>query len=257
MDSSPTWRGNDAFIVQAGHEGRPGLSRESGFVMTKLVFRPLGIGTVALLMFAGNALAQTASPILNTLEVQKLIASKAPGDNAALAAHFSALADRYAAEAKRHTAMAGAFIAAPTRRVPANHCKRLAQLNTDSARTLRELAAHHEKLAGGVASTAPKGAAGFQGGKGAPEPTDADLSALAARANTPTDHHALEEYFVTASKRYTADANAHVAMAQAYRGSRIVQAADHCDRLARQLRDSAKEATDAAAMHKQLAGIAR
>jgi hypothetical protein len=92
---------------------------------------------------------------------------------------------------------------------------------------------------------------------GAPEPTDAELSALAARASTPTDHHALEEYFVTASKRYTADANAHVAMAQAYRGTRLVQAADHCDRLARQLRDSAKEATDAAAMHKQLAGIAR
>ena len=229
--------------------------------MTTFTFRPLAIGTLALLMFAGNALSQSASPILNTLEVQKLNASNAPGDNAALAAHFAALADRYATDAKRHTAMAGAFIAAPTRRMAANgaadHCKRLAQLNTDSAKTLRELAAHHEKLAGGVASTAPRGGARFQGGTGAPEPTDAELSALAAKANTPTDHHALEEYFVTASKRYTADANAHSAMARAYRGTRIAQAADHCDRLARQLRDSAKEATDAAAMHKQLAGIAR
>ena len=229
--------------------------------MTTFTFRPLAIGTLALLMFAGHALSQTAPPILNTLEVQKLIASNAPGDNAALAAHFAALADRYARDAKRHTAMAGAFIAAPTRRVPANnaadHCKRLAQLNTDSAKTLRELAAHHEKLAGGVASTAPKGGERFQGGTGAPEPTDAELNALAARANTPTDHHALEEYFVTAAKRYTADANAHVATAQAYRGTRIAQAADHCDRLARELRDSAKEATDAAAMHKQLAGSAR
>ena len=229
--------------------------------MTRLVFRSLGIGAMTFLMFAGNALAQTSSAILNTLEVQKLIASNEPGDNAALAAHFAALADRYAADAKRHTAMAGAFIAAPTRRVPANnaadHCKRLAQLNTDSAKTLRELAAHHEKLAGGVASTAPKGGARFQEGTGAPEPTDAELGALAARANTPADHHALEEYFVTASKRYTADAHAHVAMAQAYRGTRIAQAADHCDRLARQLRDSAKEATGAAAMHKQLAGMAR
>ena len=157
--------------------------------------------------------------------------------------------------------MAGAFIAAPTRRVAANgaadHCKRLAQLNTASAKTLRELAAHHEKLAGGVASTAPKGGARFQTGTGAPEPTDAELSALAAKANTPADHNSLEEYFRTASKRYTADANAHVAMAQAYRGTRIAQAADHCDRLARQLRDSAKEATGAAAMHKQLAGMAR
>ena len=145
--------------------------------------------------------------------------------------------------------------------MPANnasdHCKRLAQLNTDSAKTLRELAAHHEKLAGGVASTAPQGAARFQGGTGAPEPTDAELSALAAKANTPTDHRALEEYFATALKRYTADANAHVTMAQAYRGTRVAQAADHCDRLVRQLRDSAKESTEAAAMHKQLAGVAR
>ena len=254
-------RGNDAFIVQAGREGRPVVSRDSWFAMTRLMFRPLGIGTVARLMFAGNALAQAGSPILNTLEAQKLIASNAPGHNAALAAHFAALADRYAADAKRHTAMAGAFIAAPTGRVPANnaaaHCKRPAQLNTDSAKTLRELAAHHDKLAGGVASTAPKGGARFQGGTGAPEPTDAELSALAAGANTPTDHHALEEYFVTSSKRYTADANAHVAMVQAYRGTRIAQAADHCERLARQLRDSAKEATDAAAMHRQLAAVAR
>ena len=245
----------------AGPKGRPVVSRESWFVMTRLMFRPLGIGTVALLMFTPNALAQTASPILNTLEVQKLIASNAPGDNAALAAHFAAIADRYTADAKRHTAMAGAFIAAPTRRVAAtsaaDHCKRLARLNTDSAKTLRELAAHHEKLAGGAASTPPKGSARFQEGTGAPEPTAAELSALAARANTPADHHALEDYFVTASKRYTADANAHVAMAQAYRGTRLAQAADHCDRLARQLRDSATEASDAAAMHKQLAGSTR
>jgi hypothetical protein len=43
-------------------------------------------------MFAGNALSQTASPILNTLEVQKLVASGEPADNAKLSAHFAALA---------------------------------------------------------------------------------------------------------------------------------------------------------------------
>jgi hypothetical protein len=46
-------------------------------------------------------------------------------------------------------------------------------------------------------------------------------------------------------------------MAQAYRGTRITQAADHCDRLVRQLRETAKEATTAATMHKELAGVAR
>jgi hypothetical protein len=229
--------------------------------MTTFTFRPLAIGTLAILMFAGPAASQTASPILNALEVRKLVSSTEPSDNARLSAHFAALADRYAADAKRHNAMAGAFVAAPTRRVAANtaadHCKRLATLNTQSADTLRELAAYHEKVAAGTASSPPKGAAPFQGGKGAPEPTDAELSALAAKASTPADHHALEEYFLTASKRYTADANDHAAMAQAYRGTRIVQAAAHCDRLVTLSRDSAKEATEAAAVHKQLAGIAR
>jgi len=229
--------------------------------MTTFTFRQLATGFLAILMLAGNALSQTPSPTLNTLEVQKLVASNEPADNAKLAAHFAALADRYDADATRHFALANAFIAAPTRRVAANgaadHCKQLAQLNTDSAKTLRQLAAHHEKLAGGAASTAPKGGARFQGGAGAPEPTDANLSALAAKANTPADHHALEEYFVTAAKRYTADANAHATMAQAYQGTRIAQAADHCVRLVRQLRDSAKEATATAAIHKQLAGVAR
>ena len=30
---------------------------------------------------------------------------------------------------------------------------------------------------------------------------------MAAKASTPADHHALEEYFLTSAKRYTADAN--------------------------------------------------
>jgi len=230
--------------------------------MRTILIRKWVVGALALMTVAGSAAAQTtSSPILNALEVQKLVASSDPGDNARLSAHFAALADRYAADAKRHNAMAQAFIAAPTRRAPANtaadHCKRLAALNTQSAETLRELSAHHDKLAVGAATTVPKGGARFQGGAGAPEPTDADLSALAAKANTPADHHALEEYFVTAARRYSADANDHVAMAQAYRGTRMAQAAVHCDRIVALARDEAKEATAAAAMHKQLATVAR
>jgi len=77
------------------------------------------------------------------------------------------------------------------------------------------------------------------------------------QANAPADHHALQEYFLALAKRYAAEANDHVAMAQAYRGTRISQAAVHCDRLAALSRDEAKEATEAAAMHKQLGGVAR
>jgi hypothetical protein len=219
------------------------------------------IAAVACLAFGATALAQTASPVLNALEVRKLVASTEPGDNARLSAHFAALAGNYEADARRHNAMAQAFSAAPTRPVPANtaadHYTRLAAFNRQSAETLRELAAHHERLAAGVPSTAPRGAARFHAGAGAPEPSDAELRALAAQASTPADHRFLEEYFLTAAKRYTADADQHVAMAQAYRGTRIAQAAAHCDRLVALARDSAKEARAAAEMHRQLAKVGR
>jgi hypothetical protein len=157
--------------------------------------------------------------------------------------------------------MAQAFIASPTRRTPANtaadHCKRLAGLNTQAANTLRELAAYHEKRAAGAVAEVPKGAARFHAGGGAPEPADDELAALAGRASTPADHHALEEYFQTAAKRYREAVNEHTSMAQAYRGTRIAQAAVHCDRLVSLSRDEAKEATAAAEMHKQLATTGR
>lgn len=224
-------------------------------------FRTLAMGAVALFLFAGSATAQTkSSPILSTLELQQLVKRAEPGDNARLAAHFAALADQYTAQAKRHTAMAQAFIGS-TRRTSADsaadHCRRLAELNTQSASTLRELATHHEKLAGGAVSTIPPGSARFESGAGAPAPTDEELRALAARASTPADHRALEEYFLTAAKRYTADANEHATMSAVYRGTRIASAAVHCDRLVTLSRDEAKEANAAAARHKDLAGGAR
>lgn len=229
--------------------------------MTTSTFCPLAIGTLALLVFTGNALSQTASSILNTLEVQKLVASSEPADNAKLSAHFSALADRYAGDAKRHEAMARAVVASPNRNSSgagmSAHCRKLAELNNQSATTLRELATHHQKLAGGTPSAAPGDGARFQAGAGASQPTDAELKALAAEATTPADHRALAEYFQTQAKRYTADAAAHVAIAQSYRGTRIAQAADHCDRIVANARKSAKEATAAADMHLQLATIAR
>ena len=80
---------------------------------------------------------------------------------------------------------------------------------------------------------------------------------MAAKASTPADHRPIEEYFLTLAKRYTADATEHVATANTYRGTRIAQAAVRCDRLVTLSRESAKAATAAAEMHKQLAGVAR
>jgi hypothetical protein len=230
--------------------------------MRAIPLRTLAFGILALVALAGASAAQSpSSPVLDSLEVRKLASSADPADNARLSAHFGALADRYEADARRHGDMARAFIAAPTRRAAANtaadHCKRLAALNTRSAETLRALAAHHTKLAAGTPSTPPKDAERFHSGTGAAEPGDDELSAVAAKASTPADHHALEEYFQTIAKRYTATANEHVAMAQAYRGTRIAQAAVHCDRLVTLSRDEAKEATAAARLHRQLADVAR
>ena len=186
--------------------------------------RTMSAGVLAFFTFMSAGGAQTVpSAVLNSFEVQELIKRAEPADHARLGAHFAELAEWYAADARKHAAMAQAFIASPTRRTPANaaadHCKRLAELNTNSAATLRELATHHEALAAGKTSAVPRAAARFEGGAGAPAPTAEELSALAARASTSVDHRGLAEYFQTLAKRYTADATDHAGMAQAYRGT--------------------------------------
>jgi hypothetical protein len=54
---------------------------------------------------------------------------------------------------------------------------------------------------------------------------------MAAKASSPGDHRAREEYFLTLTKRYTADATEHATTANTYRGTKIAQAAVHCDHL--------------------------
>ena len=229
--------------------------------MRTAYFRSMSLAAAAVLTLTASVAAQDRpSGLLNNLEVRQLVARAEPGDQAQLSAHFTALGDRYAAEAKRHISMSQSFIGNPSRNLGSGmsaHCKQLADLNTQSATTLRELAAYHTKLASGTPATQPRDGARFQAGAGAPEPTEKELNALAAKASTPAEHRGLEEYFLTLAKRYTAEANEHVALAQAYRGTRIAQAAVHHDRLAGLSRDGAKEATAAAEMHKQLAGIGR
>jgi hypothetical protein len=198
--------------------------------------------------------------LLNSIEVRQLVQRAEPADNARLAVHFSVLADRYSAEAKRHISMSKRFVGNPSRNLGtgmSEHCRRLADINTQSATSVRELVTYHEKLAAGAPAVLPREGARFQGGAGAPEPTEQELNALAEKAKTPAEHRALEEYFLNLAKRYTAEANEHVTLAQTYRGTRIAQAAVIHDRLAGLARDGAKEATAAAAMHKELAGVAR
>ena len=229
--------------------------------MRRFQIRSLLLPALAFVFFAGSIAAQDKSPaLLNTLEVQQLVKRAEPADNARLAAHFTALADGYVAGAKRHTSMAQSFVGNPSRNLGSGmsaHCKQLANLNTQSATELRDLATYHQKLAAGAPAAVPTTGTRFEGGAGARTPTVQELSALAAKASTPADHHSLEEYFLTLANRYTADANEHAATANTYRGTKIAQAAVHCDSLVRLSKAAAKEATDAASMHQQLAGVAR
>ena len=229
--------------------------------MRTILVRSAALGALASLVVAAGAAAQDkTSGLLNTVEVRQLVERADPADHARLGAHFTALGERYTAEARRHMAMAQSFGGNPSRNLGSGmsaHCKRLADLNAQSATIARELAAYHEKLGVGIPSTPPRDGGRLEGGAGAPEPTERELNALAAKAGTPAEHRALEEYFLTLAKRYTSAADEHATLAKAYRGTRIAQAAVHHDRLAAVSRDSAKEVTAAAAMHKQLAGVAR
>ncbi len=225
-------------------------------------FSRLLIGGAAMLVMASPLAAQTSSGVLNSLEVKRLVTEGTPAANATLAKHFSVLADQYDAEAAAHRAMAGAYGGNPNHSLGASmgvHCKKLAELATDSAKTAREMVTYHTNLAAGAAAEAPKGASAFDAGKGAPVPTPEELKRIATAAHSPADHHALEEYFLTLAKQKTAEASAHATMANSYRvsgqrrGSEF--AAMHCDSLAKQARDAAKEATASAELHRQLANV--
>lgn len=225
--------------------------------MTPLTI-PRSLAALALVACGtGAALAQGApSAILDSVRVRQLVASEAPADQAALAAHFSALADRHASAARVHDAMGQSAAANPrgNGQEMKAHCKRLAGLERKASATLRELAAHHAAVGRGAASTAPPSGTRYQAGAEARAPSEADMNALVRRAATPADHRALQDYFQTFAKRYQAEADGHAGMAVLYRTtSRLAPVANHCDRLVTELRAAAAEATQAATMHGLLA----
>ena len=215
---------------------------------------------IALLATASVALAQARpAGIINSMELRHLLTRSEPADHATLSSHFGALAAQYTDEAKRHTAMASAFTGNPNRQngsALGSHCARLAELNEQSAATLRELASHHGRLAAGTPSFAPPDAGRFEGGEGAPAPTRFEVAKLEAAARTGSDHAFLEEYFRTLAHRYESEAVQHAAMAQMYRGNANRRGGDpavHCERLVNLSNESAAEARASAAEHRTLA----
>jgi hypothetical protein len=188
---------------------------------------------------------------LTAAEVSQLISRGDPGDHARLSAHFTALAERQAADVKIHTAMQQAYANSgkPSGLGMVNHCKAMVGRAQESAASLRELSAYHRNLAGGASVTG--GLAILEPVTG--RPSDAELARLAARAETAADHRALQDYFTSVATRDEREAADHAAYAKLWRGltkmaAYQTQAAAH-DRTAEQLRAAAKEARAAAAMH--------
>lgn len=208
---------------------------------------------------AGVSARQANAPgLLAAPQVRELVTSQRPDDHARLKAHFEALAAKYTADANRHAAFASATANIP-RGIGASasvHHTRLAANATESAKVVRELAAHHGLLGTGVASTAPRGSERFEQGAGAPPtPTEKEMLELAARAQTPREHEQLSEYYTTLAARYTSDAKDHRAMAQTYRSqNRVNQSAvADCERLVQLSEKSAKETEALATEHRQKA----
>jgi hypothetical protein len=227
--------------------------------MKPIHYPTLSAGVLAVFTLVGTAVAQQQPPeLLPAPQVRQLMASQQPADHLKLRAHFEALSAKYAAEAERHTAFARASAGIP--RVggasASNHHNRLAANAKESATVTRELATHHAQLAAGSASTAPRGGERFEKGAGAPDtPTEKQMLTLAAKAQTPSEHGLLAEYYTTLAARYEGDVKEHRAMAQAYRSlpRSNLSAVDHCDRLVKLSDESGKEARALAAEHKQMA----
>ena len=223
-------------------------------------FRTIVMAGLALVGLVAGAAAQERANLLTSIEVKRLVGSAQPDDHARLRDHFAALADQYAAQAKRDMATSRTLTGNPNRRAaasPGAKYARRAELATQSAVTVRELSAHHGRLAASLTSTAPQDSARFEAGEGAPAPTAEQLRRFAANARTPADHRSLEEYYATLAETHARAADKHAAMGRSYRASgiRSLDPAIHCDRVAKQSREAADEARAAAAEHRQLAQI--
>lgn len=226
--------------------------------MRTIYFRAVAVAFAAAFALTAAASGQQPAPgILAAPQVREAVAGQQPADHAKLRAHFEALAARYDADARQHTAFAQAY-AGNSRggAAAAAHHNRLAEAAKESAGIVRQLSTHHGQLGAGVTSTPPKGGERFERGAGAPAtPTRQQLLVLAARAQTPTEHGQLAEYYSMQIAGYQADARDHRAMAQGYQGLNRpnVAAVAHCERLVALANDAVKETQALIDEHRKLA----
>ncbi|OFW13231.1 MAG: hypothetical protein A3F70_13980 [Acidobacteria bacterium RIFCSPLOWO2_12_FULL_67_14] len=211
----------------------------------------LAVAAGAVAVFAAGAHAQgPPAPVLNALQVRDLVENADPAAHARLEMHFATLANQYVIEAARQAAVRAALAGNPNRRMgPDSHAARLARNNARTAATLRQLAAHHARLAGGHASRPPIDAERFEDGDGATQPTPGELTALTAGRRPRYERRTVRQYFLTLARTYDAGVQTHRAMASAYRGMANHRGGNnlpHCERLIRELSDAAQQARAAA-----------
>jgi hypothetical protein len=95
--------------------------------------------------------------------------------------------------------------------------------------------------------------------------TEKQAQALAAKAKTPADHMKLAEYYKLEADKLDATAKDHEALAEIYRlnpsqlgggksvGNPQSRTAEHCEAIAKSLREAAKSTRELAAEHEQMA----
>lgn len=210
---------------------------------------------------AHPATAQNTSGILNVFDVQRLVVADTPEAHTALAKHFIALAGAYSGDATRYRALATLPGANPNHPVGTNTRERRmrqAEVAAAAQRTVRAVAAHHQMLSMGVSSRRPAGAAAFDGGKGAPLPSAAELDKLVGTARTAAAERELVEYFLIVARTETANAEAYARTARMMRvsGARNTEGiAGRYEHLASAAREAAGQANVAAELHRQLGAI--
>ncbi|HEU5256331.1 MAG TPA: hypothetical protein VFU28_10085 [Vicinamibacterales bacterium] len=225
------------------------------------VFLRILMITALALATAKTVTAQNAPGVLNTLDVQRLVVADTPLAHARLAKHFIALAAVYRAHADRYSALAELPGGNPNHPVATDsreHRARQAQAAIADGRAARDAAAYHLILS--IRGT-PRGLArspAFDGGKGAPLPTLAELDEFARTARTPTAHRELAEYFLIVARAETSNADEYARTARMKRvsGARNIEAAAaHFEHLASEAREAARQARLAVELHRQLAAI--
>ena len=225
-------------------------------------FSRMLVAAALMTAMAGTAAAQSTSGVLNTLEVQRLVAVDTAAAHLTLSNHYMALADKFAADAARYDAFASVSSGNPNHPVMVGtDTRRLRQ--AEAAMVLSEdaraMAAYHQFLSMGMSATPPARRSMFDGGFGARVPTASEVNIAVAAAHTATDHFTLEEFFRVQAARSTAVAEEHAVMANRLRvgghrrGSEF--AAMHCDRVANDARKAATEARAAATLQHQLANL--